>query len=240
MTGLDDVFNFSTDLGDKQLAVISSANMRNLVSVKQPTRMLTSVHVPRSLRGQGHGSRVLDAFCELADQYQVDVYVDPRPHDACPLSMLDLFRWYERRDFVPFGGIYRRSARKIQMTQAYVSPKMQKLLDELTAQPKPAFNIEDYRVSPEAKDRGDRQVAANIRANFPGIIILHTDAQLADAFEVARNDPTFDPNFGNGDSKKFFLELVNDINGGEASEPEPGEHQEVIDAINGCNPGEDE
>jgi len=113
MTGLDDVFNFSTDLGGKQLAVISSVNMRNICASTMPTRILTSVHVPRPLRGQGHGSRVLDAFCELADQYVVDIYVDPRPHDACPISMLDLFKWYERRNFVAFGGIFRRTARRI-------------------------------------------------------------------------------------------------------------------------------
>jgi len=116
--------------------------------------------------------------------------------------------------------------------------EMQKLFDEIKAQPKPEFNIEQYRITPEAKAHGDHQVATNIRSHFPGIIILHTDSQLADAYEVARNDDKFDPNFGDADSKKFYLDLVSDLYCG--TSVDLGEHQEVLDAIEQCNTGESE
>ena len=105
---MNGVFNFSTDLGDNELGVFASSNVAYLSG---SARLIVTVHVPRGKRGGGHGSRLLDAACELADEYHVDLYVDPRPFDACPMDQVDLIAWYERRGFTEFGGIWRRVAR---------------------------------------------------------------------------------------------------------------------------------
>jgi hypothetical protein len=101
--------------------------------------------------------------------------------------------------------------------------------------PPPKFDIEQYRMTPERKAFGDKRVAENVRFHFADRLEDYTDTQVADAYERARDDEQFDANFGDNETKVGFRRLLGDL----YDTSEPGEHQEVMDAIEAHNSGEE-
>jgi hypothetical protein len=110
--------------------------------------------------------------------------------------------------------------------QALAAEQMKKIMADLP--PAPKLDPAMYRVTPEQKAFGDKRVAANLREKHDpdGTIFKdYNDTELADAYDVFR--------YENTDDDKFPLWLHT------PTTSEPGEHQVVIDAIDGCNDGEE-
>lgn len=67
-----------------------------------------------------------------------------------------------------------------------VSDEMQVILDLVKSQP--AVPPYSHKYSLEDKLAGDKIVAKNLREKFPGKFDMEDDTELADAFEVYRNE----------------------------------------------------
>lgn len=95
-------FTFSRSLGGGELAVVSCTRL------SATAMLLVTIHIPRERRGNKIGSALLKHLCELADENGVNLYAEPHPFDACPLTQDQLIEWYERHGFIRFGGAWRR------------------------------------------------------------------------------------------------------------------------------------
>jgi hypothetical protein len=111
-----------------------------------------------------------------------------------------------------------------------------KLAEQELAGPKPTFDPNMYRRTAEQKAFGDKLVAENIRFHFADKLDDYTDAQVADAYERAM-DRQFSDNFEDDGARLWFRNLLSKIY--DVGEPAAGEHQEVLDAIEAHNSGEE-
>ena len=50
-------------------------------------------------KGKGHGKKMLNELCSLADQYNVTLYLEPVPDKDSNLKHGDLVAWYRRSGF---------------------------------------------------------------------------------------------------------------------------------------------
>lgn len=57
------------------------------------------IKVRRPMLGQGHGTRMLEALCALADKHEVALRMEVVP--TGPLNDVNLTDWYSRRGFIP-------------------------------------------------------------------------------------------------------------------------------------------
>jgi ribosomal protein S18 acetylase RimI-like enzyme len=62
-----------------------------------PGWTITRINVPKSQRGKGLGSVLLDQVCQQADVDHVDLWLEVRPSDG--LDHDQLTKWYRSRGF---------------------------------------------------------------------------------------------------------------------------------------------
>lgn len=120
----------------------------------------------------------------------------------------------------------------LEMAEKAARTEMQAALDKALAEPRPATNMDQYRMTPERKEFSDKRVAENIRFHYRETdkLVDYTDTEVADGFERWRDDDTNDPNLGSLESRTAFRGHLFDLYG---HNPEPGEHAEVVAALNG-------
>jgi GNAT superfamily N-acetyltransferase len=68
---------------------------------------LTSIHVMKERRGEGHGGRALSAVLAACDKYRCVCRLEVRPFDG-NRSKRKLFDWYGRFGFEPTSGAFMR------------------------------------------------------------------------------------------------------------------------------------
>jgi len=64
-----------------------------------PGLLMTRLLVPRGLRRQGYGNKLLKRVCIAADASETIIYVQPSPYPDSPLQFAELVAWYERHGF---------------------------------------------------------------------------------------------------------------------------------------------
>lgn len=118
-----------------------------------------------------------------------------------------------------------------------LTPEMQAAFEATKAAlgPVPAFDIEDHRMTPEKKAFGDKRVAENVRFFYreEDKLAGYTDEQIADAYERWKDDNLDDANITTLAQRIDYRQLLETLYPAEG-DPEPGEHQEVIDALKEC------
>jgi len=68
--------------------------------------ILTRINVPIASRGKGVGSRLLDSILADADKDNITLFLEISPSNG--LSYEQLEKWYLRKGFSPWNGVYRR------------------------------------------------------------------------------------------------------------------------------------
>jgi N-acetylglutamate synthase-like GNAT family acetyltransferase len=62
------------------------------------------IKVRRPMLGLGHGTRMLEALCALADKHEIALRMEVVP--TGPLNEVNLTDWYSRRGFIPAEASY--------------------------------------------------------------------------------------------------------------------------------------
>lgn len=109
------------------------------------------------------------------------------------------------------------------------------MMDALPAAPK--TDMEHYRMTPEKKAFSDARVAENVRFFYreEDKLAGYTDEQVAYVYEHWKDDNLDDANITTLAQRIDYRDLLVAMFGKpEDADPEPGEHQEVIDALKEC------
>jgi GNAT superfamily N-acetyltransferase len=67
--------------------------------VREPDYIITRVNVPSQYRWQGHGHRLLQRICRMADNRGVTLWIAPAPYGPNTMTLAVIRQWYKRHGF---------------------------------------------------------------------------------------------------------------------------------------------
>lgn len=183
-------------------------------------------------------------FCGRGNTYQADIECSTDlPADALGEVVAEVINraWRSGEDpagcavTLVFYAPERTIAEALQAKRATAEAETGKLAEQALAEGavRPKLTEEQfkaqYMVTPEAKKRGDKMVADNLRYHYKDKLERYSDTLVADTYEIFRNE--HDPNLSTEDP--VFREYLGepDLPPAPYTDQEPGEHAEVIAAL---------